>query len=151
MGVFSFLKKKKGLLDPEAAPPKRMGMAEGPIHENVEAGFDRRMSIIFPTHSPVNSLAGPPEETKTPPAEDFKPRFSGKFMQRLMESRADVNKIYSEGYFENHYPEADKQLKQFLHEKTMASWAKALSDNEETEHSEEQENPGLTVVININK
>ena len=122
-----------------------------PNPENLESDFDRRMTVIFPTQSPVNSLAGPPEETKTPPEEGFIPKFSGKFMKKLLESRKDLNNVYSEGYFQNHYPEADKNLKQFLHEKTMASWAKALREREEHEEPDGDEAPSFTIVVNINK
>lgn len=150
MGIFDFLRKKKnGLLDPEPEPPKRMGAGVF-SGRSLEEAFDKRIPIIFGTKSPVNSLAGPPRETDAPPSEDFKPRFSGRFMQRLMEDRESLDKIYSRGYFENHYPEADKQLKEFLHEKTMSSWAKTLTEDSE-EPEEKEDNPGLTLVININK
>jgi len=152
MGVFGFLKKKKGLLEPEASPLKRMGIPEDPIHEDVEAGFDRRVPIIFPTRSPINSLAGPPEETKS--AEEMIPKYSGKFMKRLLESKRDLDDVYSRGYFENHYPEADKQMKQFLHDKTMTVWAKALKEktsHEEEEKEDKNKEPNITIIVNVNK
>lgn len=148
MSIFGiFRKKKKGILEEDPVPSKRMGSPD------LESAMDRRVPVIFPTRSPISSLAGPPEETKTPPDEDFMPRYSGKFMSRLMEARKDLNKVYSEGYFENHYPEADKSLKQFLHERALASWAKALREKPEPEHEEEEheEKQQVTVVINLNK
>ena len=135
MGLFSGkTKKKMGLLRPE----------------DLEKSFDRRMSIIYPTQSPINSLAGPPEETEEP--EPMIPKFSGRFMKRLLESREDLEKVYSNGYLQTHYPEADKNLKEFLHQQTMNSWAKAL-DKEDDDHKEPDgdEAPNFTVVININK
>lgn len=151
MGVFSFLKKKKGLLDPEANPPKRMGVPEDPVHSDVERGFDRRVPVIFPTKSPISSLAGPPEETKS--AEEIMPKYSGRFMKRLLESKRDLDEVYSRGYFENHYPDADKQVKQFLHDKTMTMWAKALKEepSHEEESGEDEEKPSITIVVNVNK
>lgn len=143
MGVFSKISKKT-----MEFLGKPMGTPSNP--ESLEADFDRRMAVIFPTKSPVNSLAGPPEETKI--AKEIMPKFSGKFMQKLLESKRNLDGVYSNGYFENHYPEADKNLKEFLHEKTMNSWAKALEKkNDESSEHEEGEDRGLTVVININK
>jgi len=134
MGLFSgkTIKKKMGLLRPE----------------DLEKNFDRRMSVIYPTQSPINSLAGPPEETEEP--EPMIPKFSGRFMNKLLESRECLEKVYSNGYFQTHYPEADKNIKEFLHQKTMNSWARAL-EKDDSEGHEEKEGHSLTVVINVNK
>lgn len=132
MGVFKVTKKKMGLLRPE----------------DLEQEFDRRMSVIFPTQSPISSLAGPPKETEEP--ETLPPKFSGRFMKKLLESREDLEKVYSNGYFQTHYPEADKNLKEFLHEKTMNTWTKSLEKENDTPEPKEEEH-ALTVVININK
>jgi len=151
MGFFSFRKKKKGLLEPEVSPTKKMGLLDS---DSLESEFDRRVPIIFPTRSPINSLAGPPEETKY--AEEITPKYSGRFMKKLLESKRDLDEVYSKGYFENHYPEADKQLKEFLHGKTMTSWAKTMKEEpsyEEEEHNDKEEHPsgGITIVLNVNK
>jgi len=40
-------------------------------------------------------------------------------IEELMEARESLNKVHSEGYFENHYPKADKGLKEVLHNRTV--------------------------------
>lgn len=44
----------------------------------------------------------------------------------LLKVREDADRVYSNGYFENHYSEADKRLKGLLHEKVMAAWGNSL-------------------------
>ena len=115
----------------------------------LEDGFDKKLPDFFPLRSPISNLGGHPEETKVPPPMGFKPKYSEKAMKILMEARKNLNKIYSDGYFENHYPEADKDLKNHLHEQTMSSWTNAMNKEEKAEEAGE-ENKQITVVININ-
>jgi hypothetical protein len=67
-----------------------------------------------------------------------------------LEARAQANKVYSNSYFENHYPEADKDLKSKLDEKIMAAHSRLKSGDDE-EEQEEQNAPGITIVLNIGK
>jgi len=40
----------------------------------------------------------------------------------LLAARDTLNKVYSDSYFENHYPDADRKLKRVLHDNTMKAW-----------------------------
>ena len=40
-------------------------------------------------------------------------------IEELLEARCRLNKVHSDGYFENFYPQADKSLKEVLHNKTI--------------------------------
>lgn len=68
----------------------------------------------------------------------------------LMEARAQANKVYSNSYFENHYPEADKDLKKRLDEKIMTAHSRLKADDDGDEQ-EEKNNSGITIVLNIGK
>jgi hypothetical protein len=71
----------------------------------------------------------------------------------LLKVKKEADKVYSKGYFENHYPDADKHLKSMLHEKVMAAWSNSLNGNgkkvKEKEVDVHRESP-LSISITIN-
>lgn len=115
--------------------------------------------MIFPTKSPVDRSGGT-SDVKTPnPIKRAKYRRLADRLAKqiipLLSSKRDVDQVYSNGYFENHYPEADKKLKRVLHDKVMADWANALNEDEdEDEEKEEKKSKRVfgdgTLTININ-
>ena len=138
-------KKKKGLLSESPRSPRPLG--------TLEEGIDKRVPVIFPTHSPVNMLGGQPN-TKAPRAlgtSVFK-KLSKIIMEKLsplINVKKDMDDVYSKGYFENHYPDADKKLKGLLHDRAMA--AISHSENDEVETHEDEGESKITLVVNINK
>ena len=114
------------------------------------------MSVIFPAGSPVDRLGG--EKPETPPtihrglfkriAEHQRCRIAP-----LLQAKDEVDRVYSNGYFENHYPDADKKLKDILHRKVMAAWSNALNELQEEEDHDDRPTggSGLTIIINPGK
>jgi hypothetical protein len=67
----------------------------------------------------------------------------------LINARKILNKVYSNGYFENHYKEADADLKKVLHEQTMAAHSRLKAKEEPPVDSEEPcDTRALTININ---
>jgi hypothetical protein len=111
--------------------------------------------IIFPTGSPVDVQGG--EKVKAP-----KKLKRGLFeknsllrdrkLQPLLRARDDADKVYSKGYFENHYKDADKDLKGMLHEKVMDAWANSIgtgSDKKSEKVAVVDPKKGLSLNISI--
>ena len=42
-------------------------------------------------------------------------------LRPLLQAKKDINASHSQGYFENHYPDADKQLKELAHERVLSA------------------------------
>lgn len=103
-------------------------------------------SVIFPTGSPVDRAAGP---LLAPTFRRGRLRDLAKLHGSLLETRKIMDKVYSNGYFGNHYPEAEKLLKQSLHERAMQSWA-GLKEGKLVEHSEPDGDEGINLNITIN-
>lgn len=110
--------------------------------------------VIFPTHSPVDVSGG--EKVKAP-----KPLGRGLYDKSiklrddklipLLKVRESTDKVYSNGYFENHYSEADKLLKGLLHEKVMAAWANSINKKpKKKKELTEEPSGGLQLSISIN-
>lgn len=66
-----------------------------------------------------------------------------KKLKPLLHAKEATNKIHSQGYFENHYPEADSTLKEVAHQHVMSalSHARELAGDERSE--------GKSISINI--
>lgn len=109
---------------------------------------------IFSAKSPLDRLAGAkPKPAKLKPG---KLQALAKRMGPLLETKSILDKVYSNGYFENHYPDADELLKKTLHDRAMQAWAhaKAFGKNDkevesEDESGEREEEKNINVVINI--
>lgn len=88
---------------------------------------------IFPSKSPVSNI-DPVVEKPAPVSRRQYGRLAELAFSRikpLMKTREALNKVYSDSYFENHYPEADKTLKGLLHNSTMDAWSNAENPSEE--------------------
>lgn len=59
-------------------------------------------------------------------------------IQPLVEAKKEIDYAYSQGYFENHFPEADAKLKELAHQKVLSALdhaknlASSSNDNEKT-------------------
>jgi hypothetical protein len=107
--------------------------------------------IIFPTNSPLHTLAGEKVETPLPMTgalHALAKEQQERKLQPLLKARKDTEKVYSKGYFENHYKDADKKLKKLLHEKVMAAWANSISDDQGPVE-EPKEKKGLSLNLTI--
>lgn len=108
---------------------------------------------IFPTNSPIERNFGGTTGLKAPKpleGEVFDSRYK-KLLKRirpLLEVKEETDRVYANGYFENHYPAADKKLKKLLHQKAMDAWARAIT-KEEKEEKEEKESDHGRVMITI--
>jgi hypothetical protein len=92
------------------------------------------------------------------PCEVFDRKYASmlKKIKPLLEVKKEADKNYSAGYFENHYPDADKKLKNLLHRKAMDAWANSLAkdvpgaDPDAAEEATEPEHAPKTISITIN-
>jgi hypothetical protein len=110
--------------------------------------------IIYPTHSPVDRLGGESLPAPLPMRENDYKIASARLLRKLsplLRAREEADKVYSNGYFENHYPEADKKVKRLLHNRVMAAWANALNDscNDDNKFNGGLGNGGVTININV--
>lgn len=103
-------------------------------------------SVIFPTGSPVDRADGP---LLTPTFRRGRLRDLAKAQGSLLETRKILDKVYANGYFGNHYPEAEKLLKRSLHERAMQAWA-GLKEGKTDEEDEDDAVPGVALNITIN-
>ena len=73
---------------------------------------DKFNNGLFTSNSPIER--GEEEETAAPTILDSQ-------VEEIMKARENLNKVHSEGYFENFYPQADKGLKEVLHNQAVRS------------------------------
>ena len=106
--------------------------------------------IIFPTHSPVDVLGGKSDVEEPMGHEAHTAARILRKVSPLLEAREEADKVYSKGYFERAYPEADKKLKRLLHSKVMGAWANALNDDD-YESAPGIGGGGVTIVINTGR
>jgi hypothetical protein len=105
---------------------------------------------IFSAKSPIDRFGGDKPRLLEPAQPGRLRKFVKKFGP-LLNVKSELDKVYSNGYFENYYPDADKLLKGALHEKAMDAWANADefgSSDEPAEEKNEQERT-INVVINL--
>lgn len=107
---------------------------------------------LFPTHTPV-PFGG---DGKAPPsmAASLAAKFFSKFTRRIkpiMKVRDAMDSVYSKGYFENHYRDADKDLKKLLDKEAKIAHSLLLSkeDLPDCDEEKEEERSG-GVIVNIN-
>lgn len=105
---------------------------------------------IFSVGSPVDQLeAESSSTTPTPMDSGTFERISARMLKKLsplLQAREEADKVYSNGYFQRHYPQAEKKIKRLLHDKVMHSWANALNEDD----PEPKAGLGSGVVIHIN-
>lgn len=102
--------------------------------------------MIFSSKSPVTQGNEPTPEYM--PLDELKNRHQ-QMKCRLKEAlkvRKDMDEVYSKGYFENHYPKADRRLKELLSQR--ANLAISRMDNYEKDNdSEEKKGFQLTIKV----
>jgi hypothetical protein len=114
--------------------------------------FENR-HIIFPTNSPVDVSGG--EKVKAPKTlkrglfERNSALRDRKFAP-LLKAKEEADKVYSNGYFENHYKDADKTLKTMLHDKVMDAWANTNGYKKKKKEEDVKEGKGLSLTISVN-
>jgi len=128
-----------------------LGIEQGDLEEN----FDSRIPIIFPTKSPVSAMTGesdvePPEPIDSGVFSRLSKAIKKKLMP-LISAKKDMDDVYSRGYFERHYPDADENLKGLLHEHAMSSWAHAMGNDGHEEPDGDEKPAQIMLTININK
>jgi len=105
---------------------------------------------IFETGSPVDRLG---DKLKRPTRGVPRGRLAmlAARVGPLLQSKQVLDKVYSNGYFETHYPEADKTLKSLLHKRAMDAWAQAehFGSDSEPEGGERKDGKNINVVINL--
>ena len=82
----------------------------------------RGVDTIFSTKTPVEFGRGDEAAPKTPSSlsSEFFRLFS-KRLKPVMKVRDAMDKVYSKGYFEQHYPDTDRQLKSLLHDEAQVA------------------------------
>jgi hypothetical protein len=71
-------------------------------------------------------------------------------IEPLLEARDQANKVYNTTYFENHYPNADRDLKTALHEKVMNAHSRLRAEDDGENSMDEGKSP-VTIILNIGK
>lgn len=101
--------------------------------ETLDSGFDTNRTTIFPSNSPVTNLEPVTGTPTLMPRKKFGRMADGAYsrFKPLMKMRESLDKVHANGYFEQHYPEADKMLKRLLHEHTLDAWGNAANQSSE--------------------
>lgn len=120
----------------------------------LDSEFDTNRTTIFPSNSPVTNLEPVKKLPSILPRKKFG-RLADLAMSRikpLLKMREKIDKVHADGYFENHYPNADKKLKSLLHEQTLAAWGNAENDSQEvlTVSDDKKTLGGKTISVTIN-
>jgi len=92
--------------------------------------FDNARQEIFPMKSPISNLE--PVEEKPTKRVGKLAKLAASRVTPLLKAREEVNDVYSDGYFESHYPQADKTLKGLLHDQVLDAWDLADSEVKNT-------------------
>lgn len=104
---------------------------------------------LFTTHSPITRGEEPkPENQKSSKLAQRLKVISAR-LNNLLQARTEADKVYSNGYFENHYPKADKQVKNLLHEKVMLAHSRALNNDISPEEIKESAEPALLAPMEL--
>ena len=123
-----------------------MGMLD-PTQENKVHVSD----TIFPTHTPVPF--GGDGVRPSSMASTLAAKFFDKFTKRIkpiMKVRDAMDNVYSKGYFENHYGDADKALKKILDKEAKVAHSLLIATDEPVSTDSCEEDSGEGVVVNIN-
>ena len=106
---------------------------------------------LFPTRTPT-PFDGDPKPKKM--AGKIASRFLSGLVGRikpLMKVRDAMDKVYSKGYFEQHYRGADKELKKLLHDEALLAHSKMKDPEVEGEEKDEKESHPLVININLGR
>jgi len=85
-----------------------------------------------------------PNKLQSKEADSFFEKLRKKLMP-IVNVRTLLNKVYSNGYFENHYKKADADLKKVLHKQTMVAHSRLNAEEEDEAPSKSR---GITIHIN---
>ena len=109
------------------------------------------MKKIFETGSPVDRTQGdkPKRPGRSAPTGSIDKLCAQ--IEPLLQTKKVLDNVYSNGYFENHYPDADKKLKNLLHDRAMLAWAHAehYVPLEESEKTGDSHGKNISVVVNL--
>jgi len=109
------------------------------------------MQKIFSTKSPIEPEGlglDPPKKPLFAPSKKELTNLSER-VSPLLHIRKAMDKVYADGYFERHYSEADKKLKNLLHRKAMTAWAHAEHFGSQHEEPCKEEEPKQAAPVNI--
>lgn len=109
---------------------------------------------IFSVKSPVDQLEAENnhEEPKPLNSESYG-QIAARMLKKLsplLQAREEADKVYSNGYFQRHYPGAEKKIKHLLHDRVMSAWANSLNDDD-TESPKAGLGSGVTIHITVGK
>ena len=107
---------------------------------------------IFETGSPVDRLSGDKPKRPSRIAPNGRLAELASRVGPLLHTKQILDKVYSNGYFETHYPDADKTLKGLLHQRAMDAWAHAEhfgSDESNMLETKESGEKQVKIVINL--
>jgi hypothetical protein len=146
-GLSSFLRLRvKEVQEQEVRLALALRFVEPPSKVKVMA---EELMKIFGTKSPVDFI-----NSEKPKLERLKPgrlKALAKRLGPLLDAKSLLDKVYSNGYFENHYPDADVLLKNKLHERAMQAWAHAesMGDDDDIEPKANGSERKISLTINV--
>jgi hypothetical protein len=114
-----------------------------------EGIFPKEAMKIFDTKSPVEfgQKSKPRKLSKKVAATGL--ASLNELISPTLEVRKEMNEVYGSGYFENHYPDADKELKDNLHNKAMVAHSNMQSKEREGKATPLiKEAPSILIVVN---
>lgn len=108
---------------------------------------------IFGTKSPVDFIHGEKPERPEYAPEPNRLKKLALQVGPLLGVKSMLDKVYSHGYFETHYPDADRTMKRLLHDKAMGAWAHAEHFGRDTQfegpEKGERETKQVNLIINL--
>ena len=71
----------------------------------------------------------------------------------LLDAKHDIDKVWANGYFENHYPTADKLIKEIAHDRVLSALdhARSYAAVAPKEESDDENEKGVEITIRIGK
>lgn len=99
--------------------------------------------LFTPNHSPISLFDE--EEYEYVPNPRRKLKGLARRLGSIMQAKEEADKVYGKAYFENHYPTADRRVKELLHDKIQAAYNAMERDDEE----DDREDRKPSVIINI--
>lgn len=108
---------------------------------------------LFNAASPIEMGAGnEPEYNSKMPLFKLRKKLLtlGRRVGDVLRVREQLDKLYSNGYFQNHYPKADSSLKELMHQRAVSSISQMMNEEEEEEKEIKPEaSKGASIIINI--
>jgi len=121
--------------------------------EELLKGPNTGINSVFSVNSPVDQLEAEKAPDPKPLGYETFKKLSARILNKLgplLHAREAADKVYSNGYFQRHYPGAEKKIKTLLDDHVMNAWSHSLGEDDNDKPKKELGN-GVTIHISIGK